>query len=50
MPDAERAKVHFIHLNHSNPAHDPNSEASREIKQKGFNVAQSGEIFCLDGG
>jgi len=45
---ADRVKVHFIHMNHSNPAHDRNSAASREIAQKGFNVAQSGEVFCLD--
>ena len=48
LPDDQRAKVHFIHMNHSNPAHDRNSAASQEIAQKGFNVARSGEVFCLD--
>ena len=48
LPDAERSKVHFIHLNHSNPAHDPNSAEFREIVRNGFAVAQSGEMFCLD--
>ena len=49
LPESERAKIHFIHLNHSNPAHDPGSAASREIVEKGFGVARSGEVFCLDG-
>ena len=48
MPKAERAKVNFIHLNHSNPAHDMGSAEFKEITQKGFGVAQAGEIFCLD--
>jgi len=48
LPDAQRAKVHFIHMNHSNPAHDRRSPASQEIAKKGFNVARSGEVFCLD--
>ena len=48
LPKMERAKVHFIHLNHSNPAHDKASTEFREIKTKGFAVAQAGEIFCLD--
>ena len=48
LPDAARAKVHFIHMNHSNPAHDRRSAASQEITAKGFNVARSGEVFCLD--
>lgn len=35
----ERGKVHFIHLNHTNPALIPGSEAVKEIKEKGFNIA-----------
>lgn len=48
MPAADRAKIHFIHLNHSNPAHDKKSKAYRAVKDSGFNVAEEGEIFCLN--
>lgn len=43
LPDTERAKVRFIHLNHTNPALLPESEARRTIKKHGFRVAQEGE-------
>lgn len=43
LPDTERAKVRFIHLNHTNPALLPESEARRTIKKSGFRVAQEGE-------
>lgn len=43
LPDVERAKVRFIHLNHTNPALLPESEARRTIKKNGFRVAQEGE-------
>lgn len=47
LPADQRDKIHFIHLNHSNPAHDKNSDASAQVKAKGFNIAQEGESFCL---
>lgn len=47
MPADERAKIKFIHLNHSNPAHDQNSDAYRQVQEKSFGVAQEGEVFCL---
>jgi hypothetical protein len=37
-----RPEVRFIHMNHSNPALDPSSEASREIRQRGFSTAGVG--------
>jgi pyrroloquinoline quinone biosynthesis protein B len=42
-----RNKVHFIHLNHTNPALRPDSEASREIAHAGFRVARKGDIITL---
>lgn len=48
LPDRERAKVHFIHLNHSNPVHDPSSQQSREVARNGFGIARSGQRFCLE--
>ena len=47
MPAAEKQKVWFIHLNHSNPALKPGSPESQEIQSKGFNVARFGDIFEL---
>ncbi len=47
MPAKERAKIHFTHMNHTNPAHDKTSKAYAQVKANGFNVAQEGESFCL---
>ena len=44
---SERAKVRFIHLNHTNPALDPKSEARREIERAGAGVAGEGERLGL---
>ncbi len=47
LPDNERAKVHFIHYNHTNPIRDPDSEESAEVRKRGFNVARRGDRHCL---
>lgn len=47
LPAAERAKVRFIHLNHTNPALWPDSEERREIERRGFRVAEEGERIGL---
>ncbi|MXP30354.1 MBL fold metallo-hydrolase [Erythrobacter jejuensis] len=46
-PD-NRAKVHFIHYNHTNPIRDPQSDQSKQVAALGFNVARAGDSFCLD--
>ncbi len=43
MPAGERAKIRFIHLNHTNPALKPNSAARRTIEKNGFRVAEEKE-------
>ncbi|MFM7134880.1 MAG: MBL fold metallo-hydrolase [Planctomycetota bacterium] len=43
LPCSERAKVRFIHLNHTNPALDPMSAASATIRAAGMRVAAEGE-------
>ena len=48
LPAEQRAKVHFIHYNHTNPIRDPNSPQSKEVEAKGFNIARRGDRFCLD--
>ncbi len=47
LPDQERNKVHFIHLNHTNPLLDPHSDASLEVARRGFHVAREGQTFKL---
>ena len=47
LPDSEKAKVRFIHLNHSNPALLPDSEERRTISERGYRVADEGEVRCL---
>ncbi|MEE8277269.1 MAG: MBL fold metallo-hydrolase [Thermoanaerobaculia bacterium] len=42
-----RTAVFFTHLNHSNPALDPHSEARRQIDSRGFRVLYEGQEFPL---
>jgi len=44
----QRAKIRFIHLNHSNPAHDEHTNAYEDIEKAGYAIAQTGERHCLD--
>jgi pyrroloquinoline quinone biosynthesis protein B len=44
---AGRTRVVFTHLNHSNPALDPASDAARAIVARGFAVAAEGEEIAL---
>lgn len=47
LPIEDRAKVHFIHLNHTNPAIVTESEASNTILSKGYRVARYGQVVEL---
>jgi pyrroloquinoline quinone biosynthesis protein B len=47
LPAQERAKVRFIHLNHTNPLLDPSSEASDAVRDAGFGVAREGDVLPL---
>jgi pyrroloquinoline quinone biosynthesis protein B len=47
LPAEEKAKVHFIHMNHTNPAMFHGSDAQREIAAMGFNVAIEGQRHGL---
>lgn len=46
-PAAERDKVHFIHLNHTNALLDPGSPESRAVELAGCHVARFGDRFQL---
>jgi pyrroloquinoline quinone biosynthesis protein B len=47
LTDGERAKIRFIHLNHTNPTLDPDGDARREVERRGFHVADEGEQLPL---
>ena len=38
----QRAKVYFIHFNHTNPLLDDGSEQVKNVQSKGFNIAREG--------
>ncbi|MEM9385672.1 MAG: MBL fold metallo-hydrolase [Pseudomonadota bacterium] len=45
----DRAKVHFIHFNHTNPLRDPQSTEAAQVRAAGFHVASEGDRHCLGG-
>ena len=47
LPETERAKVRFVHLNHTNPLLDPASSAAATVEQAGLQVARQGEQQSL---
>jgi pyrroloquinoline quinone biosynthesis protein B len=47
LSPADKAKIHFIHLNHTNPLLDPKSQASQAVAAAGFRVAREGMRFGL---
>ena len=42
MKYEERNKIFFIHLNHTNPLLDKESDQYKFVKEKGYNVAEEG--------
>ena len=46
-PTAERDKVHFIHLNHTNRLLDPASDATQRVLDAGCHVARFGDRHGL---
>ena len=47
LEKSERDKIRFIHLNHTNPALQLDSEAAGRIKKAGMHVAEQGEVLNL---
>ena len=47
LNDEQRRKIAFIHLNHTNPAHNADSTATRTIKRAGMSVARTGQRYGL---
>ncbi len=47
LPASHRARIRFIHLNHTNPALNPASDAAHHVRDAGFNIAHEGETVSL---
>lgn len=47
LPETERNKVHFIHLNHTNPLLNEDSESYKNVLKKRFNVTAIGQLIEL---
>jgi pyrroloquinoline quinone biosynthesis protein B len=47
LPEKERGKIVFVHLNHTNPAATPGSKAQQAIEKAGMRVAKEGERQTL---
>jgi pyrroloquinoline quinone biosynthesis protein B len=44
LSDTDKGKVHFIHFNHTNPLLIEGSTAQKEVTEKGFKLAEEGQI------
>ena len=42
-----KAKIHFIHFNHTNPALLESHHLKDSIRDLGFNFAKEGEVFPM---
>ncbi len=47
LPATDKAKVHFIHMNHTNPLHNTGGAEFRQVLEQGFAVAGEGQQFCM---
>lgn len=47
QPTSVKSKIHFIHLNHTNPLLNKNSPQSKEVLANGFNISRINDIIEL---
>jgi len=47
MSSKDKNKIYFIHMNHTNMMLDPDSDISRLVLSKGFNIARIGQKLYL---
>lgn len=47
LPERVRHGIKFIHFNHTNPIRYPQSDETREVLERGYDIARAGERFCL---
>ena len=47
LPETEKAKINFIHFNHTNPILNKNSEQHKIVLDKGFSISHFGQKISL---
>ncbi len=47
LPMKDKAKIYFIHFNHTNPLLRTKGEEKQELWKKGFKVANQGELIAM---
>lgn len=47
FPDEVRARIQFIHTNHTNPIRFQDSAETKTVLEAGFGIARAGQIHCL---
>ena len=47
LSESEKAKVYFIHMNHTNPLLHETSKQTKAVIKAGFNIARFGDAFTL---
>lgn len=47
LSERDRNKIYFIHFNHTNPLINSESPQAKEVLNRGFNIAQFGEVIEL---
>lgn len=48
LPASEKAKIHFIHLNHTNPLLNTHSPQRKDVLAKGYDIAEEGFVFEMN--
>lgn len=47
LPPADKAKIRFIHMNHTNPLLTPKARERAAVERAGFTIAEEGGEMCL---
>lgn len=47
LSQEDKDKVHFIHMNHTNPMLRPDSPERQSVLDRGFRIAQPGQRIVL---
>lgn len=47
LPDTEKSKIRFIHMNHTNPLHVSDGEERASVERAGFRIAAEKETICI---
>ncbi|MCE7994213.1 MAG: pyrroloquinoline quinone biosynthesis protein PqqB [Roseivirga sp.] len=48
LSETDKAKVHFIHFNHTNPIIFKDSEEYQKVLERGFQIASDGQLISFD--